>query len=62
MDPAEFKPSMLSELMRAAGLEDGQLPRKSAELNQILNVLPPAVTEYALIEFMNERYIYRDKT
>jgi glutamate/tyrosine decarboxylase-like PLP-dependent enzyme len=62
MDPAAFKPSMLSELMRAAGVEDGQLPRKSAELNQILNVLPPAVTEYALIEFMNERYIYRDKT
>ena len=62
MDPATFEPSMLAGLMRAAGVEDGQLPRKSAELNQILNVLPPAVTEYALIEFMNERYIYRDKT
>jgi hypothetical protein len=61
MDPAAFKPSMLADLMRAAGIEDGQLPRKSAELNQILNVLPPAVTEYALIQFMNERYVYREK-
>lgn len=61
MNPADFKPSMLADLMRAAGIEDGQLPRKSAELNQILNVLPPAVTEYALIQFMNERYVYREK-
>jgi hypothetical protein len=52
---------MLNELMRSAGIEDGQLPRKSAELNQILNVLPPQVTEFALIEFMNERYVYREK-
>lgn len=61
MNPAEFKPAMLNDLMRAAGIEDGQLPRKSAELNQILNVLPPKVTEFALIEFMNERYVYREK-
>jgi glutamate/tyrosine decarboxylase-like PLP-dependent enzyme len=59
MNPADFKPAMLNEMMRAAGIEDGQLPRKSAELNQILNVLPPEVTEAALIEFMNERYVYR---
>jgi sphinganine-1-phosphate aldolase len=61
MNPAEFKPAMLNDLMRAAGIEDGQLPRKSAELNQILNVLPPKVTEFALIEFMNDRYVYREK-
>lgn len=61
MNPAEFKPAMLNDLMRAAGIEDGQLPRKSAELNQILNVLPPKVTEFALIEFMNERYVHREK-
>jgi hypothetical protein len=52
---------MMSDLMRAAGIEDGQLPRKSAELNQILNVLPPGVTAAALTEFMNERYVYREK-
>lgn len=57
----EFKPAVLSDLMRAAGIEDGQLPRKSAELNQILNVLPPKLTEFALTEFMNERYVYREK-
>jgi hypothetical protein len=61
MDPANVSPAILPELMRRAGVEDGQLPRTSAELNQVLNVLPPAVTEYALIQFMNERYIYRDK-
>jgi len=60
-DIKDFKPEMMSDLLRAAGIEDGQLPRKSAELNQILNVLPPNVTEYALTEFMNDRYIYRPK-
>ena len=59
MNLADFNPSMMGDLMRAAGIEDGQLPRKSAELNQILNVLPPHVTEFALREFMNERYVYR---
>ena len=58
---ADFKPAMMSDFMRAAGIEDGQLPRKSAELNQILNVLPPHVTAFALREFMNERYVYREK-
>jgi hypothetical protein len=56
-----FKPEMLGALLKAAGVEDGQLPRTPAELNQILNVLPPAVTEYVLTQFMNERYIYREK-
>jgi len=61
MSAAEFKPAMLNDLMRAAGIEVGQLPRKSAELNQILNVLPPKLTEFALTEFMNDRYVYREK-
>ena len=61
MNIADFKPAMMGDLMRAAGIEDGQLPRKSAELNQILNVLPPNVTAFALTEFMNDRYIYRPK-
>lgn len=59
---ADFNPAMMSDLMRAAGIEDGQLPRKSAELNQILNVLPPHVTAFALREFMNDRYVYREKS
>ncbi len=61
MKPGAFNPSMMGDLMRAAGIEDGQLPRKSAELNQILNVLPPSVTEFVLTEFMNDRYIHRAK-
>jgi glutamate/tyrosine decarboxylase-like PLP-dependent enzyme len=61
MKPGAFNPSMIGDLMRAAGIEDGQLPRKSAELNQILNVLPPSVTEFVLTEFMNDRYVYRAK-
>ncbi len=59
MKPGAFNPAMMGALMRAAGIEDGQLPRKSAELNQILNELPPAVTQFVLTEFMNDRYIYR---
>ena len=59
MNVSEFQPAMLEGLMRSAGIEDGQLPRKSAELNQILNVLPPKVTEFVLTDFMNDRYVYR---
>ena len=59
--PGGFDPSMLGALMQAAGIEDGQLPRKSAELNQILNELPPTVTQFVLTEFMNDRYIYRPR-
>ena len=59
INPADLNPAMLNDMMRAAGIEDGELPRTTAELNQILNVLPPKVTEFALIEFMNERYVYR---
>jgi glutamate/tyrosine decarboxylase-like PLP-dependent enzyme len=59
MKPGAFKPEMMEDLLRAAGVADGQLPRKSAELNQILNELPPSVTQFVLTEFMNERYIYR---
>ncbi len=58
---AGFRPEMLSDLMRAVGLEDGQLPRKSAEFNQILDALPPQMTAYVLTEFMNDRYIHRSK-
>lgn len=61
MKPGAFNPSMMGELMKAAGIEDGQLPRKSAELNQILNELPPGVTQFVLTEFMNDRYIYRPR-
>lgn len=59
--PGDFKPSMLNDLLRAAGIEDGQLPRQAAELNQILNVLLPSVTAAVLTEFMNDRYVYRPR-
>jgi len=61
MAATDFRPEMLSDLMRAAGLEDGQLPRKSAELNQILDALPAQMTAHVLTEFMNDRYIHRSK-
>lgn len=57
--PSDPKPEKINQLMQAAGIEDGQLPRKAAELNQILNVLPPKLIEFALITFMNDRYVYR---
>jgi glutamate/tyrosine decarboxylase-like PLP-dependent enzyme len=56
MNPGDFKPAMMGDLMRAIGIENGELPAKTADLNQVLNVLPPKVTEVALIEFMNALY------
>jgi len=61
MAPGDLKPSTLGDLLKAAGIENGQLPRQAAELNQILNVLPPPMTAAVLTEFMNDRYVYRPR-
>lgn len=50
-------PAQLQMLMSAIGIGDGRLPARMADLNQILDVLPPAVTKGALTDFFNDLFV-----
>jgi sphinganine-1-phosphate aldolase len=47
-------PKQIEMLMSAVGISGGRLPERMADLNQILNMLPPEVTKVALTDFFND--------
>jgi len=47
-------PAQLGMLMEALGIGPGRLPARMADVNQVLNVLPPQITQYALTDFFND--------
>jgi len=47
-------PAQLQTLMDALGIKGGRLPGRMADLNQILNLLPPEITKVALTDFFND--------
>jgi len=47
-------PTQLKMLMEALGIGPGKLPKRMADVNQVLNVLPPQITQYALTDFFND--------
>lgn len=47
-------PAQLKMLMDAVGVTGGGLPKRMADLNQVLNILPPELTSLALTEFFND--------
>lgn len=49
--------SQLETLMGALGLADGKLPERMADVNQVLNLLPPQVTKLALTDFFNDLFV-----
>jgi len=40
--------------MSAIGISGGRLPERMADLNQILNILPPDMTKVSPTDFFNE--------
>lgn len=55
MNPGEAAdPTHLGALMDVLGIGRGKLPARSADLNQVLAMLPPALTKFALTEFFND--------
>ncbi len=54
IDPAQVTPEMLRQMLAMTGAEGQTLPTRMAEINEILNALPAALTEVLLTEFMNE--------
>jgi sphinganine-1-phosphate aldolase len=47
-------PKQIETLMSAVGISGGRLPERMADLNQILNILPPEVTKVVLTDFFND--------
>ncbi len=56
MDPATMTGEVFSSMLEMAGIKGKDLPKKMAEINEILNVLPPAMREALLIEYVNNLF------
>ncbi|MFZ0450273.1 MAG: aspartate aminotransferase family protein [Desulfatiglandaceae bacterium] len=56
MDPATMTGEAFSSMLEMAGIKGKGLPKKMAEINEILNVLPPAMREALLIEYVNNLF------
>jgi len=54
MDPKDFNEEVFERLLKFAGMSGVGLPEKMAEVNQVLNALPRALTKALLLEFANQ--------
>ncbi len=57
VDPRAIDPETFHGLLAMAGIEGVSLPDKMADINHMLNSLPPAFTEEMLREFVNQLYV-----
>ncbi|MBX3023714.1 aspartate aminotransferase family protein [bacterium] len=51
--PDQVTPEMLEQMLAMAGAGGNALPGRMAEINEVLNALPPQLTERLLTEYMN---------
>lgn len=56
VDPNTLTPEMFSQMLGMAGIAGVGLPKRSAEINEILSQLSPAFRERLLTEFVNELF------
>jgi sphinganine-1-phosphate aldolase len=56
VDPATMGPEVLSQMLGMAGITGVDLPDRMAEVNEVLNALPSALSERLLSEFINELF------
>jgi sphinganine-1-phosphate aldolase len=57
LDASSFTPEVYADMLGLAGLGSGDaLPERMAPINRILNVLPAALREQLVIEFLNGLY------
>lgn len=55
-DPASLTAETVQGLLGMAGVEGEGLPERMAEINEILNALPPKVRERLLVEYLNQLF------
>lgn len=56
IDPSTLTPELLDQLLSGLGLAPGQLPGGMADINRLLRVLPPEVTERLFIAITSGMY------
>lgn len=55
-DMSDLDPARVGQLMALAGIQDGTLPERMADINQLLDALPPGVQEALVSEFINRLF------
>jgi len=58
MDPDELTDETIAGMFAMAGIQGTGLPERMAEINEILNALPPKLRERLLIEYLNDLFRY----
>jgi glutamate/tyrosine decarboxylase-like PLP-dependent enzyme len=57
LDASQVSPDMLRQMLAMVGAGGNRLPKRMAEINEVLNALPPELTEVLLTEYMNELHV-----
>jgi glutamate/tyrosine decarboxylase-like PLP-dependent enzyme len=60
-DPIEINDESMEGMFKAVGIEGDKVPERMAEINQILNALPPEIADRLLSAFYNEVNRYREE-
>lgn len=58
LDPESLSSAALEGLLEAVGIRDGRLPERMAGVNEVMNILPAAVTREMLTDFVNDLFVY----
>ncbi len=59
LDPAALDEDAFASILGMAGITGVQLPERMAEINHLLDAMPPRFTEEMLREFLNQLFRYR---
>ncbi|MCB1152810.1 aspartate aminotransferase family protein [bacterium] len=59
INPDDLTPEMFSNMLNMAGVQGHEVPERMAEINMILDALPPLIRERLLGEFVNDLFVYR---
>jgi hypothetical protein len=61
MESGQLSDEMFVQMLAMAGIEGVELPDKMAEINEVLNALPPVFKEQLLTAFVNDLFRYRSR-
>ncbi len=60
LDPAALDETAFTGILQMAGIQGVHLPERMADINHLLDAMPPQFTEVMLLEFLNQLFQYRD--
>jgi glutamate/tyrosine decarboxylase-like PLP-dependent enzyme len=58
IDPDELDDAVFTKMIGMAGIESVGIPESMAEINDIMNLLPPRLSERLLIEYVNRMFVH----